>query len=74
VNAEDDGAEVCFAAGTESSASSDDGCMELLWRILWRIDPLLGKDLETNEYSVLEQRLGKHVPAERISWLSLGNR
>jgi hypothetical protein len=47
---------------------------------------LLGKDLETNnDYSrcyaigdkqtdVSEKRLGKHVPAETISDLSVGNR
>jgi hypothetical protein len=48
--------------------------------ILWCIDPLLGRDLETDEYSlcyaiggqtnkqtnVSIQRLGEHVPAERI--------
>jgi hypothetical protein len=48
------------------------------------MDPFLGKDLETsNEYSrcyaigeqtaVSEQWLGKHVPAETIPRLSLGN-
>jgi hypothetical protein len=48
---------------------------------MWRIDPLLGKSLEANyEYSVCyatatsEQRFSKHVPAEMISGLSLGNR
>jgi hypothetical protein len=47
--------------------------------ILWCMGPLMGRDLETYEYShcyaigVSKQRLGKHVLAETIPNLSLGN-
>jgi hypothetical protein len=44
------------------------------YTVFWHIDPLLGKDLETNyenirchaskQTAVSEQQLGKHVPAE----------
>jgi hypothetical protein len=53
--------------------------------MLWRIDLLLGKALEANnkynhcyttankQMTISEQQLGKHVPMEMISRLSLGN-
>jgi hypothetical protein len=53
--------------------------------ILWRVDPLLGRDHETDEYircyaigdkhmSFTEQRLGKYVLAETLSQVTLGKR